>query len=104
MSRRRKIHRDELGRFASQPAIARLDSSTSSTQFPPGTWGYYDAVKQSGARSSILSFPLTARREITPWVRSVVLQKLRSLEANLGIIQRMKSQVSKYAVGFGIFP
>lgn len=78
----------------------RLDVSTVPT---PST--IYDCATDSPARSSLtFPFPLNARREITPLVRREALKKLRALEANLGIIQRMKGQVGKYAIGFGVFP
>ncbi len=63
----------------------------------------YDAAGQSSARS-LLHFPLTAKREVTPRTRKTILEKKRALEANLGLIPRMIGQVGKYAVGFGIFP
>jgi capsid protein len=90
------------GRTKASSQVARLDSECT---VPTGlSVGYYDAATLSQTRSALINFPLTARREITPYVRSTVLRKLRELEANLGIIQRMKGQVGKYSVGFGIFP
>jgi hypothetical protein len=64
----------------------------------------YDAriIRPRAARSR---FPLTARREFkSSRDRRVILEKVRSLEANLGLIPRMKGQVGKYSVGRGIFP
>lgn len=92
----------ELGDRA-LPSAARMDASPQCSG-PAICWSPYDAATQSGARSTLINFPLNARREVTPWVRRTVLGKLRDLEANLGIIQRMKGQVGKYSVGFGIFP
>lgn len=66
---------------------------------------FYDGAYDSGARSSFnYPFPLSAKREINPFVRREILKRLRALEANLGLVQRAKGQVSKYAIGFGVFP
>jgi capsid protein len=79
-------------------------SADASPQQLGNYFGYgYDAARYSTARSSLV-FPLTARREFNARDRKAILEKLRSLEANLGLIPRMKSQVGKYAVGHGIFP
>jgi capsid protein len=64
----------------------------------------YDGANDSKARSSFVAFPLTARREFTRYNRVNILKKVRALEANLGLITRMKTQVGKYAVGRGVFP
>jgi capsid protein len=57
----------------------------------------------SPARSSV-NFQLGARREMTRYTRLQILKKVRALEANLGLIRRMKGQVAKYSVGRGVFP
>jgi capsid protein len=82
--------------------IAVASASTEQTQHH-FRGSHYDAANQSPARSA-LCFPLTARREFNSRDRRVILEKIRSLEANLGLIPRMKGQVGKYAVGRGIFP
>lgn len=86
----------------STATVASLDASAAIVA--PGSLVHYDFLNSSQSRSALLNFPTTGRREITHWVRFEALRKLRALEANLGIIQRMKSQVGKYSVGFGIFP
>lgn len=85
---------------APTPAIAALSSETALGY--AGGFGY-DAARNSPARSA-LCFPLTAKREFNSRDRRVILEKIRSLEANLGLIPRMKGQVGKYSVGRGIFP
>jgi capsid protein len=65
---------------------------------------FYDAAINSPSRSTFPAFPLTSRFEITRYTRIQILKKVRALEANLGLISRMKGQVRKYAVGRGIFP
>src|SRR5205085_5752482 len=81
--------------------IAVASASTSHSGHFGGSG--YDAANQSPARSA-LCFPLTARREFNSRDRRVILEKVRSLEANLGLMPRMKGQVGKYVVGHGIFP
>jgi capsid protein len=76
-----------------------------SADFNSGLGGReYDAAISSPIRTSFLGFPLTARQEINRYNRTEILRKIRALEANLGLITRMKSQVRKYVVGRGIFP
>ena len=79
-----------------------LGSDCSARPIGGGIVGY-DAACDSPARSSV-HFQLGARREITRYTRLEILKKVRALEANLGLIRRMKGQVAKYAVGRGIYP
>lgn len=81
-----------------------MASDTAVNTFPSGGATFYDGAIDSSVRSSFPSFPLTARREFTKYNRRAILRKIRALEANLGLIPRMKGQVGKYSVGRGIFP
>jgi capsid protein len=83
----------------SPPKISADDSNNFAT-----VGGGYDGAQSSAARTSFFSFPIWPRLEISPFSRREILRKVRALEANLGLIARMKSQVGKYAVGFGVFP
>jgi capsid protein len=97
--------RDRFRSFFSAPvpAIAQLSCEPNSGSYFGGR--YYDAANYSPARSDIgYAFPLNARREMQRFTRIEILRKVRALEANLGLIQRLKGQVGKYSVGFGIFP
>lgn len=109
----KRPYRNDLGQFAVRPArsprvrstsspVARVDSSCTTTA-PYFRGSHYDAANDSSARS-ILCFPTQPKREFNPWDRKRILEKVRSLEANLGLIPRMKGQVGKYSVGRGIFP
>ena len=102
-------HRDQNGRFAASPGkqLARIDCAPGNGPFPfTGGWqgSYYDGANTSQARSSFLTFPLVARRELTPFTRREILRKTRAVEANLGLYRRIKTTVGKYSVGFGILP
>lgn len=86
------------------PKFLGADAATVNAHGPSlGAASGYDATQNSTARST-LTFPLTARREITRFTRLELLKKVRALGANLGLIERMKGQVRKYSVGRGIFP
>ncbi len=82
--------------------VVRMDASQPGFSNSGGS--FYDAAFDSASRSSFVAFPVVARREFTRTNRVNILKKVRALEANLGLISRMKSQVGKYAVGFGVFP
>jgi capsid protein len=84
-----------------EPRISATESTT--TQCATGGIVGYDAATDSPARSNV-RFPLGTRREITRYTRLALLKKKRAVEANLGLIPRMQGQVSKYAVGRGVFP
>jgi lambda family portal protein len=85
-----------------EPKILTASTDASTALGYAGGYGY-DATRDSPARSAIC-FPLNPKREFNSRDRKVVLEKIRSLEANLGLIPRMKGQVGKYSVGRGIFP
>jgi capsid protein len=97
--------------FSRVTSALRLPSSdlpvASAVAAPPlfGNSPYlYDSATNNPSRSSFVAFPLNARRELTRYNRIETLRKIRALEANFGLIRRLKSTVGKFSVGRGIFP
>lgn len=82
-----------------KPKIAADTTLSSNVSF-----NGYDAAQTSSARSTFFGFPMLVRQEMNAFTRREILRKVRALEANLGLFSRMKTQVGKYAVGFGLFP
>lgn len=92
-------HEPKLLTVSADPGVASLNANANYSG------RFYDAANYSSARSDIgLQFPLTARQEMQRFTRIEILRKKRALQANLGLIDRMRGQVGKYSVGFGIFP
>lgn len=101
-ARQREVAAGNEPKILVAPGLASLDSSANGS---PYFGRFYDAANYNPSRSDVgLHFPLTARQEMQRFTRIEILRKVRALEANLGLIQRLKGQVGKYSVGFGIFP
>lgn len=63
----------------------------------------YDAAQDTSARSTLI-FPRNSRVEYNRWGRRRILEKQRALEANFGIITRIKNKFGRGVAGRGIFP
>jgi capsid protein len=63
----------------------------------------YDAANNSRTRSSMGTFPINSRKEITEFSRREIVRKCRAIDANLGFVGRIKSKASQHAVGKGVF-
>lgn len=77
------------------PSKARLDGSG-------GGMSGYEGAQMTPTRSAFLTFPTNSRRELSAYTRLEMLRKVRALDANLGIISRIKHTIRRRAVGRGI--
>ncbi len=65
--------------------------------------GGYLGADSSTARTSFLGFPTNSLTETSRWTRVQMTQKVRALQANLPLIQRIISKIGQHSVGKGIF-
>lgn len=67
-----------------------------------GAQSGYEGAQSTSARSSFLQFPINSRRELNRLTRIELLRKIRALDANLPLINRIKQTIRRRSVGTGI--
>ncbi len=87
-------------RWALSDALSRgLAPSADSSS---GGMSGFEGAQMSSTRSAFLTFPTNSRREMSSYSRLEMLRKVRALEANLGIFNRIKQTIRRRSVGRGI--
>jgi capsid protein len=95
MSSPRKSSSWGLGESLAEHLKPRADSSS-------GGMSGFEGAQMSSTRSAFLTFPTNSFREMAPFTRLEMLRKVRALEANLGIFNRIKQTIRRRSVGRGI--
>lgn len=62
----------------------------------------FEGAQMTGTRTAFLTFPTNSKREMASFSRMELLRKIRALDANLGIISRIKHTIRRRSVGRGI--
>lgn len=69
---------------------------------PAGGMSGYEGAQYNSLRSAFWTFPTNSRHELNSFTRVELLRKFRALDANLGLINRIKQTIRRRAVGKGI--